>query len=552
MREKIILLLVIVAVVAVPLVLRQRGEIPPAHPDDVLVIITPDNEYIRDEFARAFRDYWRQKTGRTVAFDWRIPGGTSDITRLVNSQFANAFRNLWVNDLRQPWSEAVARGFTDAKLDAAAPNAAVASAAAARQAFLAGNIGIGLDIMFGGGPLDFAAQAARGQLVPSGVEQRHPEWFTDAVMPQEFSGQTLRDPQGRWQGAALSTFGLVFNRDRLRAAAFPGAPTAWSDLADPRFRGAVGLADPTQSASNAAAFEMMIQQQMQLRRAALRAQNVPAAEAEKRAVAEGWQAGMELAQLAAANSAYFTAAAPKPILDVAAGDCALGMAIDFYGRTEEETLALRNPDDPARANRFGFVMPRGGSSLSADPIALFRGAPHPEVARAFIDFVLSLDGQKLWDFRPGTPGGPKRWALRRSPIRRDLYAAPWLADMADPGVLPYEDAGDFVYHAAWTAPYFSELRFVIQAAFMDPHPELAEAWAAILRARRDGRAPDAAAALAKLQDLSAINYAAVTGSIQESLAAGPLTRLELEARLSGFFARQYRAAETLAEGGGAG
>jgi len=49
-----------------------------------------------------------------------------------------------------------------------------------------------------------------------------------------------------------------------------------------------------------------------------------------------------------------------------------------------------------------------------DPIALLRGAPHGELARAFIEYVLSPDGQKLWNAKPGTSGGTERFALRNS------------------------------------------------------------------------------------------------------------------------------------------
>ena len=40
----------------------------------------------------------------------------------------------------------------------------------------------------------------------------------------------------------------------------------------------------------------------------------------------------------------------------------------------------------------------------------------------FIEFVLSIDGQKLWNFKTSSPGGPERFALRRMPVRRDFYA----------------------------------------------------------------------------------------------------------------------------------
>jgi iron(III) transport system substrate-binding protein len=94
------------------------------------------------------------------------------------------------------------------------------------------------------------------------------------------------------------------------------------------------------------------------------------------------------------------------------------MCIDFYGRSAEEDV--RKADG---TSRVGFIAPLGGTSISVDPIGLLRGAPDPEIATAFIEFVLGEPGQKLWSFRVGEPGGPHQHALRRLPVRHDLYTA---------------------------------------------------------------------------------------------------------------------------------
>ena len=40
----------------------------------------------------------------------------------------------------------------------------------------------------------------------------------------------------------------------------------------------------------------------------------------------------------------------------------------------------------------------------------------------FVEFLLSPEGQRLWILRAGQPGGPVERALRRPPVRQDLYA----------------------------------------------------------------------------------------------------------------------------------
>ncbi len=47
----------------------------------------------------------------------------------------------------------------------------------ARRAFLTPNVGIGIDLFFGGGSFDFAQQAAAGRLVDSGFRQGAPGDF---------------------------------------------------------------------------------------------------------------------------------------------------------------------------------------------------------------------------------------------------------------------------------------------------------------------------------------------------------------------------------------
>jgi iron(III) transport system substrate-binding protein len=44
---------------------------------------------------------------------------------------------------------------------------------------------------------------------------------------------------------------------------------------------------------------------------------------------------------------------------------------------------------------FGYVFPRSGTVVIDDAIGLVRGARHPDAARAFIDFVGSVDGQLI-------------------------------------------------------------------------------------------------------------------------------------------------------------
>ena len=173
---------------------------------------------------------------------------------------------------------------------------------------------------------------------------------------------------------------------------------------------------------------------------------------------------MRLLRRLGANARYFTDQSTKIPLDVASGDAAVGMCIDYYGRFQAEAAAAAG-----RPGRVGFVTARGETSINPDPIALLRGAPHRELAIAFIEFVLSDEGQKLWSFRRGVPGRARsgtRCAGCRSSRACTTTRSTRIAPI--PTSNPYEEARDFVYHRAWTGPLYGALAFVVRVMCVDP------------------------------------------------------------------------------------
>ncbi|HWA88028.1 MAG TPA: extracellular solute-binding protein [Opitutus sp.] len=550
------ILIALVAIVALPFLLRPKQR-PPEKADDTLIVITPHNEAIRHEFEIGFREWYHARTGRSVALDWRNVGGTSDITRFLDAAFVAAFRNHWTNELHRDWSAQVEAGFANPRLAADAP----AEARAARAEFLASKVGCGIDVFFGGGAYDFERHAEAGRLVPMRTMHEHPEWFRDEVIPMRFEGEPFWDPGRRWAGNVLAGYGILYNRDALgRLGLAP--PREWRDLCDPRYLGEIAVADPTKSGSIAVVFEYIVQQQMQRRlgeltmggkagaegaerqgettaAAAPRPHRAPGIEA--KAVRDGWVAGLRLIQLIGANARYFTDSSQKPPIDVAQGDCAAGLCIDFYGRSQAEATAERE----AGGMRLGFVAPRGGSANSVDPIGILRGAPHRDVAEAFVEFTLTMDGQKLLNFRPGTPGGPVRFALRRLPVRRDFYArTDWRKWRSDPDANPYGESDQLVYRPEWTESLYRELAFITRVMALDTHPELARAWRAINAAPEPARTR----ALAALQDMDAVNYDRARAEITRVLTSkNKVDEVVLARELAGWFRRNYERAEELAE-----
>ncbi|NCA82862.1 MAG: extracellular solute-binding protein [Opitutae bacterium] len=539
MMRNLSILLVLAAVVALPFAFRQEPGVREwKEGDPVLVIITPMNEAIRHEYALAFSRWHAENFGAPVKVDWRNIGGSTEISRYLTSEFTSSFRAWWTGQ-GKPWRSdggaiILNRSFDPAKKPEGVGDADWAQQAELFRAFRETDdpqaFSSRIDMYFGGGAYDGDNATRQGLLVPAwGPGEIPPGLIATAageeLIPTGMSGETWRTPT--WYGTTLSTFGICYNRDRLAAQELEREPAQWGDLDDPRWRGTLGLADPTKSGSIAKAFETIVQ--VECRKAVEAAGFGPAVdEYEARiaaaklppgvlpegipvdyqmAVEVGWEAGLQLIQLIGANARYFTDSASKVPLDVGMGNAAAGLAIDFYGRFEAQI------SNGGRAGEsMAYVTPRGESGVSADPISLLRGAPHREVARRFIEFLLGEEGQQLWCYRVGAPGGPQKYALQRFPIRRDFYPSENPAfqaayerhrahttdDLGAPTLDAYRLAEEYVYRPRWTAGYFGLFRDLIRAMCMDSGVELRAAWKAICDAGGPEACPRAMAALQRL------------------------------------------------------
>src|SRR4051794_24823545 len=259
-------------------------------------------------------------------------------------------------------------------------------------------------------------------------------------------------------------------------------------------------------------------------------------DAGRTAVRDGWREGMRAIHLSGANARYFPDSSQKPPIDVAAGNCAAGLCIDFYGRQQAEAVRRRD-----NSERLGFIAPVGGTVSSVDPIALLRGAKNRDVAVAFMEYLLSIDGQKLWNFKPGTPGGPQHFALRRIPVRKDFYAhAEWQEFRSDPEAMPFAQSEQLIYRYEWTGGIFREMSFIIRVMCQDTHDELVDAWQAIIAAPE----PAKANALRELQDLGMVSYEQTNAEIKNALGSkNKVDEIRMASDLAAKFREHYARAK---------
>ena len=441
-RFIIIALLALVA--GVPVVLSMfmdRGE---TH-DQTLIIMTPHNEQIRYEFARAFNAWRRQRGEAPVEFRWITTGGTSDLVMQLESVMTAAARRGTLD-----------RGEYDLFFGGGA--------------FEHNRLSRGIDVNIGG-----ERQRIRIVGVPDlGGDGQDTEAFLAETFPvSELGGEPLYvyeptdpdDPEtGRaWFGAALSSFGIVYNRHALDWVGMTEhPPRTWRDLAAPEYYTWVALADPGHSGSIRATYNTILRH-------------------------KGWEEGWQVLRRAFANARYFTDSAGKVPTDVSHGQAAVGMCIDFYGRYQLTAVGQE---------RVGYVDPAGLTSITADPITLLRGAPNRELAEQFIRFVLSHRGQALLQRRRGQEHGPHRYELRRMPIRYDMYYKPQAPGRIDIDVDPVNEAEKQHWADSEVDPWaiarpvpdgmpdwFGPVATIAHAMALDVHADLQRAWRAIMTER---------------------------------------------------------------------
>ena len=286
------------------------------------------------------------------------------------------------------------------------------------------------------------------------------------LIPESVNGQELRDKQNRYHATCLSSFGFVYNTEVIEAAKLP-TPANWADLGAPVMQGWVTCGDPS-SGSLHMNFELVLQ-------------------------AEGWDKGYATLTRMASNARSFNEGGASIPRDVSLGQSAAGPCIDFYAMA---------PIRRQGATHLKLTIPRSTAIATPDCIAIIRKPPNANAAHAFMEFVLSEDGEKLWYLPRGTPGGPVKFDLERLPVMPSIYEKGLPTNTVSN---PFKDTPNFIYDSKKGGTRWSLLNDFWKSVWMDAHEELWNARVAVIRAGRDkdlgaelGRPPYGEDAIAKL------------------------------------------------------
>jgi phosphoglycerate transport regulatory protein PgtC len=320
----------------------------------------------------------------------------------------------------------------------------------------------------------------------------------------------LNDPDGYYVGFAASGYGIMYNTRYLRANALP-APKEWDDLKKPIYFGHVGISAPSRSGTTHLTVETVLQ-------------------------GEGWDKGWATMLEIGGNLAQVSDRSFGVPDAVNSGQYGIGIVIDFFGLS-------------AKASGFpvDFVYPTVTTLVPAN-IGIIANAKSPKAAEAFVEFLLSDEGQQiLLD--------PK---IQRLPVRAATY------DKAPAGYPnPFKDASlgaRVTFNADVSETRYELLNSLYDRLVTFRLKELNAAWKAIHEAERklgSGGSAEGKRLLAEARKLATavpvtekeVSDPAIAGSFQEVKPGRAVAgrQAEFEQKWDAFASKNYAEAKALAE-----
>jgi len=303
-----------------------------------------------------------------------------------------------------------------------------------------------VDVAWGGGPALFNELIRQDLLAPI----TDPQTLKVAEeLPETIGGSEIRhyeDGKLMWVAAAISSFGFSVNEPLLEKYGLP-EPKKWEDLASPEMakilpKPAISFARALTSTSHTRIYQIILQK-------------------------FGWEKGWEILTRMAANGRPYGGSV-EALTAVETGETPIGIMIDFYGYGAQiEFPGLK------------YILPYNESIVNGDPIALLKTSKHPEAAQAFIGWVLSIDGQKIWLDRK----------INRMPVRSDVFDTPEgksRSDLKKAYEMTVNNIGIPFDEKLATDILFS-LKYYFDSVLCDPHDQLVKTWGKLVKALHKGK-----------------------------------------------------------------
>lgn len=228
------------------------------------------------------------------------------------------------------------------------------------------------DVWVGGpieGYVNAGAQGLLSAYTPPGADQIEPEF---------------RSPTGLWHGVYIGVLSFCVNT-QVTSRLGISEPRDWADLTDPALRGQISMPSP---ATSGTAYTL-VWTQVELA-AGQRAGEASLAggQAGSSGKARQWAGPIDQAfaylQRLHRNVLQYTFSGVAPANVAGRGEVAVGLVFDSHCQR-------------ARAQGMHWlrvVYPAAGTGYEVGGVAVIAGAVHPQGARAFVDYALSVRGQE--------------------------------------------------------------------------------------------------------------------------------------------------------------
>ncbi|SEH40336.1 ABC transporter substrate-binding protein [Magnetospirillum fulvum] len=285
----------------------------------------------------------------------------------------------------------------------------------------------GIDVWWAPAANAFPALAREGGLRPLGS-------LGDGIETSVW-GMRIADPAGTYLPFEIAGYGFAVRPDYLARHRLP-KPTDWSDLVKPVYAGHIVMPVPSSVGYAPAMIEILLQNQ-------------------------GWDKGWAAWTEIAANSSLMDGGGGAALLnELFDGSKGIALIMDFFvrpARIEGKPVSFTYPS-------VSFVTPAH--------VGITTKAPHPEQARAFVQFLLSPAGQMLL-MEP---------AVSRLPVRKSVYAKapagyPRPFDAAPPA---------HAFDQAKASARQAVLKALFDDAITSRHAKLKDLFAAIHDAEKQG------------------------------------------------------------------
>jgi len=206
------------------------------------------------------------------------------------------------------------------------------------------------DVFFGAGAPAHEVLKAEGLV----IKYKPKDW--DKI-PLTWHGMLVKDPEGYWTPFSLWLITNIYNEEVVKMLGIP-VPKTWDDLLKPIYRGLIVHTLPYASGTMHETCEVILQ-------------------------SRGWDKGWAYLRRLAVNLIRFSTGSTDTTLIVERGEAAIGVA-----QPQMNAMMARADGYPVKA-----IVP-DVTILVPESVAILKNAPHLKNAKIFVDWLLSMEGQK--------------------------------------------------------------------------------------------------------------------------------------------------------------